>query len=305
MATPLISIVVPNYNHARFLNERFQSILNQTYSYYELIILDDNSSDNSLEIIKKYKNDSHVSHVVINEECSGSPFLQWNRGFKLSKGDLIWIAESDDSCSPHFLERLVSQHCSNNATLSFCRSQQMDEKGRLHATLQNNIYKDSLWDGKDFIETFLGKCNIIANASSVLFNRNNLPYISDDYLNYRGAGDWLFWIEIAKRGKVCFCSESLNYWRKHNDNTTVICDKNGENYYGMKKINDYLFNERLISKTLYSNNVYSNINKILNRKFESENVRRELLRIWGYNYSFKTKHFASRILNKLEWLLWS
>jgi glycosyltransferase involved in cell wall biosynthesis len=55
MNNPLVSVIIPNYNHARFLDERIQSILNQTYQNFEVIILDDKSSDNSVEVINKYK----------------------------------------------------------------------------------------------------------------------------------------------------------------------------------------------------------------------------------------------------------
>ena len=55
MESPLVSVIIPNYNHARFLDERIQSILNQTYQNFEVIILDDISSDNSVEFINQYK----------------------------------------------------------------------------------------------------------------------------------------------------------------------------------------------------------------------------------------------------------
>lgn len=86
MNKPLVSVIIPNYNHAQFLDERIQTVLNQTYQNFELIILDDKSTDNSLEVINKYKNDPHVSEIVVNEENSGSTFKQWHKGFELAKG---------------------------------------------------------------------------------------------------------------------------------------------------------------------------------------------------------------------------
>ena len=96
-----VSIIVPNYNHEKYLDERIQSILNQTYQDFEIIILDDCSTDNSKFVIEKFRNNEHVSHIVYNEQNSGSTFKQWERGFELAKGELIWIAESDDSCDYH------------------------------------------------------------------------------------------------------------------------------------------------------------------------------------------------------------
>ena len=68
----LISVIVPNYNHASFLKQRIDSILNQTFQDFELIILDDCSTDNSREIIETYRNHLKVSHIIYNTENSGS-----------------------------------------------------------------------------------------------------------------------------------------------------------------------------------------------------------------------------------------
>ena len=128
---PLVSVIVPNYNHARFLDERMESILGQTYQNFEVIILDDVSTDNSREVIEKYRNDPRVSQIVYNDENSGSPFKQWNKGFRLAEGELVWIAESDDSCERMMLERLV--HCFEeypDLSYAFAHSVSVDENGR-------------------------------------------------------------------------------------------------------------------------------------------------------------------------------
>ena len=79
--TPLVSIIIPNYNHARYLKQRLESIFNQTYQNFEVIFLDDCSTDNSSDIIEQYKDNPHLSQIVVNETNSGSPFKQWNKGF--------------------------------------------------------------------------------------------------------------------------------------------------------------------------------------------------------------------------------
>ena len=98
MKQPLVSVIVPNYNYARYMDERMQSILNQTYQNFEIIILDDCSTDNSRKVIEKYRGNPHVVAIVYNKENSGSTFKQWNKGFSIAKGELIWIAEADDTC---------------------------------------------------------------------------------------------------------------------------------------------------------------------------------------------------------------
>ena len=90
---PKVSVIIPNYNHAQFLEQRVESVLNQTFQDFEIIFLDDASTDNSKEVFSKYSNHPKISHVIFNETNSGSPFKQWNKGFGLSTGEYIWIAE--------------------------------------------------------------------------------------------------------------------------------------------------------------------------------------------------------------------
>lgn len=77
---PLVSVIIPNYNHARYLPERMESILGQTYKNIEVIILDDCSTDNSRNVIEQYKGFPQVSQVVYNKENSGRVFRQWKKG---------------------------------------------------------------------------------------------------------------------------------------------------------------------------------------------------------------------------------
>lgn len=89
MTTPFVSVIVPNYNHARYLEQRLDTVFNQTYQNFEVIILDDKSTDNSLEVINRYKDNPHLSQIVVNEQNTGSPFKQWDKGINLAKGVTI------------------------------------------------------------------------------------------------------------------------------------------------------------------------------------------------------------------------
>ena len=104
----MISVVIPAYNSAKTLPKCIASVLGQTYTNFEVIILDDKSTDNSLEVIAKYQDNPHVSQVVVNEVNSGSTFKQWDKGISLAKGEIIWIAESDDWCELNLLYELVN-----------------------------------------------------------------------------------------------------------------------------------------------------------------------------------------------------
>ena len=224
---PLVSVIIPNYNHGLFLEERITSILNQTYNNFEIIILDDMSTDNSRDIIEKYRNEEKVAQIVYNTQNSGSPFIQWNKGFQYSKGELIWIAESDDSCEPYFLEQTINelQKHGDECVLCFCRSiytninnVHIGEEG-----LKRNLYID----GKIFIKQYLSRFNYVCNASGTVFRKKALNNIDNAYMHFRAGGDWLFWIEISKKGYVSYIDKSLNYYRQHNTNTTSQQMKTG------------------------------------------------------------------------------
>src|SRR5687768_8494009 len=118
-----VSVIVPNYNHAPYLPARLNSILKQTYQDFEIIILDDCSTDNSRSIIEQYRGNSKVSHIIYNASNSGNTFHQWKKGMSIASGNLIWIAESDDYCERTFLEELVpSFHTNKNLVIAFCQS---------------------------------------------------------------------------------------------------------------------------------------------------------------------------------------
>ena len=125
---PFVSVIVPNYNHATFLVDRLDSILNQTYQNLEIILLDDHSTDESLNILRKYESHDKVVSLDINSENSGNPFLQWIKGVKKAKGEWVWIAESDDVNNPEFLAKLIEQ-IEEDTSLCWCRSIVIDEHG--------------------------------------------------------------------------------------------------------------------------------------------------------------------------------
>lgn len=295
----LVSVIVPNYNHAQYLDIRLKSILAQTYTDFEIIILDDNSIDNSKEIIKRYEKDVHISHIICNKTNSGSPFIQWNRGFQYAKGDLIWIAESDDCCEPTFLENVVAEFERNsNLSFAFSRSIKIDENGNKGNILQPMFASDVRLNGKEFNMKFLIWGNKVWNASSVVFRKSNALTVNKQYMDFRGAGDWLFWIEMAEKGDVAVISEPLNYYRIYSYNTTNQMRLSGEEDVEDRKIYNYLrkqsylpfFVDLRLRKMFVYNIQYFN-------KYYSENIRRKSMELWQPSLLFKSLAWITHIIN--------
>jgi glycosyltransferase involved in cell wall biosynthesis len=215
-----VSVVIPNYNHSAFLKQRIGSVLSQTYSQFEVIILDDCSKDNSRDIIEQFRSSDKVSHIVYNTQNSGSTFYQWKRGIQLATGDLIWIAESDDYCEPYFLEKMVSFFEDKKVVLAYARSTDVDEKN----TFLQVSYSQYDWcnysfikEGKDEISEHLFLNNTIPNASAVIFRKD---CFKEAYLNpsYKLCGDWLFYVNMLQEGRIAYLSEPLNFHRFHKQN---------------------------------------------------------------------------------------
>lgn len=219
---PAVSVIVPNYNHARFLRQRIDSILEQTYQDFELILLDDASTDDSRTILQEYASDSRV-RVNFNERNSGRTFKQWNKGVRLARGEYVWIAESDDYASASFLGSMIAL-LESDATigLAFCRSWRASEDGTLDGFADCNLAEtNSRWtsdfiiSGTDMCREYFARLNPIPNASAVLFRKQVFEKIGGADETLRTCGDWKAWAGIALQGRVGYLCEPLNYFRFH------------------------------------------------------------------------------------------
>jgi glycosyltransferase involved in cell wall biosynthesis len=221
-----ISVIIPNYNHASFLLERIESVLAQTYPAAEIILLDDASTDNSREIIEKYRNHPLISHIEINEKNSGSPFKQWEKGIRLAKYEWVWIAESDDYCRPDFLEKGVQQLSHHpDAGLFYCDTIINDDTTgvfKTFSTEKNNYFKTNKWaaaytaNGSKEISDCLGIRCTINNASSTLMKKELLLPSLSDIASFTFHGDWYSYLAIARmNAAILYDPEPMNTYRLH------------------------------------------------------------------------------------------
>jgi glycosyltransferase involved in cell wall biosynthesis len=242
----LISVIIPNYNHEIYLVQRLESVFNQTIQDFEVILLDDCSTDDSLEILKKYSNNPKVSHCVFNEINSGNTFVQWNKGIALAKGEYIWIAESDDFCEVNFLEEVLKPLLADKeVVLSYCQSNKVNGANVIAGTwlehtmvLDSELFKASfISDGDEYIERFLIYKNVIPNASAVLFKKARFVEIGgvdkDKALKYNG--DWTFYIRMISNSKIGFIADSLNSFRYH-DKSVIATAGRTENTIALLNI---------------------------------------------------------------------
>lgn len=250
---PKVSVIIPNYNHAIYLQDRIDSVLNQTYQDFEVIILDDLSTDNSREIIEKYKDNPKISHIIYNDVNSGSTFKQWNKGIDLAKGEWIWIAESDDKAEKDFLETLIKgKNKDNKIVLAYSQSSRMNSEGFITGTWltqtannKTNFSNEILEEGELFIKNNLINQNVVPNASAVLFKKSIYNDVDKVDIDIKYNSDWLFWMKILLKGKVYFTPKELNNFRYH-DKSVIASAKMQNSVPFFKKFDIIMINRFIV-----------------------------------------------------------
>ena len=295
--SPLVSVIIPSYNHEKFLKERIDSVLNQTFQDFELIILDDLSPDNSQEIIESYRAHPKVSQIIYNEKNSGSTFFQWNKAvLSLAKGEFIWIAESDDVADPKFLEALVPMLQQNSeVVLAYSQSAKMDSEGKITGSwsewtqdlVEGNYFNDSFqMNGQEYIEKFLIHKNTIPNASAVLFRRKTYAEIGGAVVDMKTNGDWGLWFKMLMEGDINYSSKIMNNFRYHGTSVIALASQ--------KSQNKFLTKSNLITSDIA---MRANFQKYLVNNFENKHyiyISNKKLII-----KLKLKLIITRILAKL------
>jgi glycosyltransferase involved in cell wall biosynthesis len=250
---PKVSIIIPNYNHEKFLERRIDSVLNQSFQDWELIIMDDASTDNSRKIIDGYTQNFPQIKTVFNDQNSGGPFHQWNRGAQIAKGEYLWFAESDDNCEPILLEKLVPLLEQNPAVgIAYGQSYLVDEQDEIINSYLKNlkfIYKSSDWE-MDFIKPGKAACrdwllfhNPIPNASGAVLRKS--VYMDcgmadpDMLLN----GDWYLYSKMLCLSDLAFTAEHLNYFRVHPSTQRERSRSTARVYKEIIKINELIRRE--------------------------------------------------------------
>lgn len=222
---PKVTALVPSYNHGRYIRERIESILNQTYNNIELIVIDDRSEDDSDKIISELQA-KHGFLYLRNERNSGTPFAAWERICKLATGDYIWVCESDDVAEPALVAKAVESLMTEaDAVMFYSSSLIINETGDTIGHTDNyfhDIWKQTRWDN-DFIADGLSELlqfqmrgQILPNMSSALFTAKAFRSAYTPFLKrLRLTGDWLFVGDVLKQGKVVFNHTTLSRFRKH------------------------------------------------------------------------------------------
>ncbi len=224
-----ISVIVPNYNYAKYLESRLDSIVAQGDLVREIIVIDDASSDGSVDVVRSWcRSRSTPVRLIVNQANSGNVTIQWARGARLATSDFVWIAEADDLAEPGMIARLMRCMHDPEVVLAYCESKGINEAGTVTMPDYRQWLSDldgERWsrswvaDGREEVARYLCIKNTIPNVSAVLFRRevlvDALARVLPVARSNRGCGDWLTYCEVLLKGKLAFVAEPLNLHRRH------------------------------------------------------------------------------------------
>ena len=262
-----VSVVIPNYNYARYIRARIKSVMIQTYPVYEIIVLDDGSSDGSAEMAKSIIFDAKVGRpdlnvkYIGNEKNSGNVLLQWKKGIEEAKGEYVWIAEADDLCSRRFLEEAMKGFRDDEVVLSYTESRLISSAGVMMAPNfrwsrdkeKTGRYKKSyIRPGREEIEEALAVRCTIPNVSGVVMRKSDkIPIYKylDEAANFKQVGDWYFYVKMLTNGKISYNKKALNYFRVHRGSVTRK-SRSLKNYEEIVGMHEWLIKDFQISETV-------------------------------------------------------
>ena len=258
-----VSVIVPNYNYARYLKWRFLSIAEQTYPIYELIVLDDASTDGSRTIIKKMVAEAGRIQpemkikMIWNKKNSGKAISQWIKGVQEASGDYIWIAEADDIARKDFLMEAIKGFKDKDVVLSYTESAIINRHGIIvlpsfrrsrDRERTGHFSKSYIRSGKKEIEEIMAIRCTIPNVSAVVFR--NTPELLKNLkqaLRFEQVGDWFLYVKLLENGKVFYNRKSLNFFRVHKESAT----KRGEVHVKeISKMHEYFKNNYELSEAV-------------------------------------------------------
>ncbi|MCL4551930.1 MAG: glycosyltransferase [Candidatus Marsarchaeota archaeon] len=212
---PRVSVIIPAYNCQRFIEETIESVFSQTYSDYEIIVVDDGSSDNTKDILQRYSD--RVTYVY---QENGGVSAARNRALALSRGEFIAFLDHDDLWIPEKLERQVSVlDSSPSAGLVYSDCYYIDANGSIIGKYTDYI---EAFRGNVFRQLFI--CDFIPFLT-VLARRSAIDAVGYFKVGWAIAEDYDLLLRIARAYPVEYLSLPLAKYRKHSGNMSRDVDR--------------------------------------------------------------------------------
>jgi len=217
ISLPKVSICIPTYNYGQFIADTIESVLAQSYVDYELIVVDNCSSDNTRDIVSAYMAKDRRIRYYCNESNIGM-VGNWNRCLQYTRGDYVKILCADDLLDPTCIERSMEFFDRYpNASLVTCIRQIVDEQLKPMADV---AYADStnIESGRSVIRRCFFEGNLIGEPTAVMFRRKDAGRGFDS--RYKQLIDLEMWFHLLEKGDFAFIAEALCSFRQHEEQGT-------------------------------------------------------------------------------------
>lgn len=214
---PKVSICIPTYNYGQFITETIESVLAQTYADYELIVVDNCSSDDTMALVAAYVAKDERIRYFCNESNLGM-VGNWNRCLQYVRGEYVKILCADDLLEPSCLKRSMEIFDRYpNVSLVTCIRQTVDKELKPMADI---VYADStrIESGSSVIRKCFFEGNLIGEPTAVMFRRKDAERGFD--LRYKQLIDLEMWFHLLEKGDFAFIAEVLCSFRQHEEQGT-------------------------------------------------------------------------------------
>jgi len=225
MSPPAVSVVIPSYNHGRFIAGAIDSVLGSFFTDLELVIVDDGSTDDTLQVLRPYRSRPQVK--VRTQENRGA-HAALNVGLSLAEGRLLFVLNSDDAFHPDRIRRLVERFNEDpDVVLAASWIEVVDaddgplgvKRGHHNMPPWPPPSAGPLLSALGELELALLETNFISTTSNVAFRRSLLDEAGLDFLPLRYTHDWEFILAACRHGRVALVEEPLVRYRVHDTNT--------------------------------------------------------------------------------------
>ena len=217
---PLVSVIIPAYNHEKYIIDCLKSVINQTYSNIEIIVINDGSTDSTERVIREFINSTDIDIDFISKKNEGI-CKTINKGLNIAKGKYISFLASDDMFAPQMIKKQV-EFMENNKNISLVCTDayfiNIDKLTNKKYTDYKPIIKKCFKNGiqnKDIYEVLLTGNIIIALTTLIRRECFEVLGLFDETLKY---GDYDMWLRIAQEYPIGFIDEPLGYYRIHDIN---------------------------------------------------------------------------------------
>lgn len=275
--TQLISVVIPTYNRDRTIERTIESVLKQTYKNYEIIIVDDNSNDNTESIIKKYlEKYSFITYIKHDFNKGGAEAR--NTGVENSTGEIISFLDSDDEWLEEKLEKDIETINKENADMVYCDMISIDVETGNQSIGNRESYDDIYYQ--------LLKRNVVGGTSIITVKKSVFQAVGGFKKELPSCQDWEFYLNIAKGYKIVKINKPLIKYYIHANSISGNINNAIEGHkYMLEKVKLLIDNDRRYynKRNEIISEHYITIAMIYRRFRKFDDIKKNYIKAWMNN----------------------